>query len=79
VSALPTLDVLVNAAGAIHMTRKLTVDGSEMTLAVNHLAPFLLTKRAREARPSAAALDASQARLRDVSARMVGLPSRTTA
>ncbi len=42
-SALPTLDVLVNNAGAIHMTRKPTADGFEMTFAVNHLAPFLLT------------------------------------
>jgi retinol dehydrogenase 14 len=41
--ALPKLDVLVNNAGAIHMTRKVTVDGFEMTFAVNHLAPFLLT------------------------------------
>ncbi|HEX9290423.1 MAG TPA: short-chain dehydrogenase, partial [Anaeromyxobacteraceae bacterium] len=37
-------------------------------------------KRSREARPSAAALDAgSQARLWDVSARMVGLPPPATA
>jgi NAD(P)-dependent dehydrogenase (short-subunit alcohol dehydrogenase family) len=40
---LPRLDVLVNNAGAIHMERKLTPDGHEMTFAVNHLAPFLLT------------------------------------
>jgi NAD(P)-dependent dehydrogenase (short-subunit alcohol dehydrogenase family) len=42
-SAHPRIEVLVNNAGAIHMTRKETVDGFEMTLAVNHLAPFLLT------------------------------------
>ena len=40
---LPRLDVLVNNAGAIHMERKRTADGHEMTFAVNHLAPFLLT------------------------------------
>ena len=37
------LDLLINNAGGIHMTRRETVDGLEMTLAVNHLAPFLLT------------------------------------
>ncbi len=39
----PRLDVLVNNAGAIFMKRQLSIDGIEMTLAVNHLAPFLLT------------------------------------
>jgi NAD(P)-dependent dehydrogenase (short-subunit alcohol dehydrogenase family) len=37
------LDVLVNNAGAIWMQRQHTVDGLEMTVAVNHLAYFLLT------------------------------------
>jgi len=37
------LDVLVNNAGGIFLRRETTVDGLEMTLAVNHLAPFLLT------------------------------------
>jgi NAD(P)-dependent dehydrogenase (short-subunit alcohol dehydrogenase family) len=37
------LDVLVNNAGGIWMTRQQTVDGIEMTWAVNHLAYFLLT------------------------------------
>ena len=37
------LDVLVNNAGAYIKQRQLTVDGIEMQLAVNHLAPFLLT------------------------------------
>ena len=37
------LDVLVNNAGAVYGKRMLTVDGIEMTLAVNHLAYFLLT------------------------------------
>ncbi len=37
------LHVLVNNAGGIFFKRETTVDGMEMTLAVNHLAPFLLT------------------------------------
>ncbi len=37
------LDVLVNNAGGVSTTRRLTVDGLEQTFAVNHLAPFLLT------------------------------------
>jgi NAD(P)-dependent dehydrogenase (short-subunit alcohol dehydrogenase family) len=39
----PRLDVLVNNAGGIFMRRQTTVDGLEMTLALNHLAGFLLT------------------------------------
>jgi NAD(P)-dependent dehydrogenase (short-subunit alcohol dehydrogenase family) len=35
--------VLVNNAGAINESRELTGDGIELTWAVNHLAPFLLT------------------------------------
>ncbi len=42
-SAVPRLDVLVNNAGAINAARKLSADGYELTFAVNHLAPFLLT------------------------------------
>jgi NAD(P)-dependent dehydrogenase (short-subunit alcohol dehydrogenase family) len=37
------LHVLINNAGAVLMQRRPTVDGLEMTFAVNHLAPFLLT------------------------------------
>ena len=37
------LDVLVNNAGIIQSKRTETPDGIELTLAVNHLAPFLLT------------------------------------
>jgi NAD(P)-dependent dehydrogenase (short-subunit alcohol dehydrogenase family) len=37
------LDVLLNNAGAAFMKRELSVDGIEMTLALNHLAYFLLT------------------------------------
>lgn len=38
-----TLHVLVNNAGAINMSRELTVDGFERTFATNHLSYFLLT------------------------------------
>ncbi|KTG10640.1 short-chain dehydrogenase [Haloprofundus marisrubri] len=37
------LDLLVNGAGVFSSSRRLTEDGIEFTLAVNHLAPFLLT------------------------------------
>jgi retinol dehydrogenase 12 len=37
------IDVLLNNAGAMFDRRELSVDGIEKTLAVNHLAPFLLT------------------------------------
>ena len=37
------LDVLVNNAGGVFDRRRETPDGIEWTLAVNHLAPFLLT------------------------------------
>jgi NAD(P)-dependent dehydrogenase (short-subunit alcohol dehydrogenase family) len=39
----PRLDVLINNAGAVYANRRLTEDGIELTWAVNHLAPFLLT------------------------------------
>jgi NAD(P)-dependent dehydrogenase (short-subunit alcohol dehydrogenase family) len=37
------IDVLANNAGAVNSKRTLTEDGIELTWAVNHLAPFLLT------------------------------------
>lgn len=37
------LHVLINNAGALFALRRESVDGIEMTLALNHLAPFLLT------------------------------------
>jgi NAD(P)-dependent dehydrogenase (short-subunit alcohol dehydrogenase family) len=39
----PRIQVLVNNAGAIYARRQMTADGVELTWAVNHLAPFLLT------------------------------------
>jgi NAD(P)-dependent dehydrogenase (short-subunit alcohol dehydrogenase family) len=38
------LHVLVNNAGAMHTSRKLTSEGLEMTFAVNHLSYFLLAR-----------------------------------
>jgi NAD(P)-dependent dehydrogenase (short-subunit alcohol dehydrogenase family) len=37
------IDVLVNNAGALFASRKVTAEGYEQTFALNHLAPFLLT------------------------------------
>lgn len=37
------LDVLINNAGVFETVRKQSPDGHELTMAVNHLAPFLLT------------------------------------
>ena len=38
------LDVLVNNAGALYRTRQESREGIELTWALNHLAPFLLTR-----------------------------------
>jgi NAD(P)-dependent dehydrogenase (short-subunit alcohol dehydrogenase family) len=50
------LDVLVNNAGVFVANRTTTIDGIELTFAVNHLAPFLLTNllldRIRASSPS---------------------------
>jgi NAD(P)-dependent dehydrogenase (short-subunit alcohol dehydrogenase family) len=43
-ASLPPLDVLIHNAGVFMNEREETVDGTETTLAVNHLAPFLLTR-----------------------------------
>jgi len=40
----PRIDLLVNNAGAAFARRKITADGFESTLAVNHLSHFLLTQ-----------------------------------
>jgi NAD(P)-dependent dehydrogenase (short-subunit alcohol dehydrogenase family) len=61
----PHLDVLVNNAGAMHAARQLTADGVELTWAVNHLAPFLLTTlllpRLVESAPARVVITASDA------------------
>jgi len=52
----PRIGVLVNNAGATYPKRRVTPEGVERTLAVNHLAPFLLTTllldRLRESAPA---------------------------
>ncbi|MEU5701299.1 SDR family NAD(P)-dependent oxidoreductase [Streptomyces aurantiacus] len=44
-AAYPRIDVLANNAGGVFGVRTKTVDGFEKTFQVNHLAPFLLTRR----------------------------------
>ena len=60
------LDVLVNNAGLIQSRRTETPDGIELTLAVNHLAPFLLTnlllELLKESAPSRIITVSSEAR-----------------
>ena len=52
----PRIEVLVNNAGAIYARRQLSEDGIELTWALNHLAPFLLTElledRLKESAPA---------------------------
>ncbi len=59
------LDVLVNNAGLIAPQHRRSADGYELTIAVNHLAPFLLTnlllERLRASAPSRIVTVASQA------------------
>lgn len=59
------LDLLVNNAGLIAPRFQLSTDGYELTIAVNHLAPFLLTNllldRLRASAPSRIVSVASQA------------------
>ncbi|MEI9997183.1 MAG: SDR family oxidoreductase [Rhizomicrobium sp.] len=42
-AAEPRIDVLVNNAGAVFLSRKLSADGLEMTFATNHMAYFVVT------------------------------------
>jgi NAD(P)-dependent dehydrogenase (short-subunit alcohol dehydrogenase family) len=60
------LDVLVNNAGLIPSQRTQTPDGLELTIAVNHLAPFLLTNQLldmlKESAPSRIVTVSSEAR-----------------
>ena len=59
------IDVLVNNAGTYAHRRELTEDGHERTLAVNHLAPFLLTNllldRLRASAPARVVVTSSDA------------------
>ncbi|MFS8479869.1 MAG: SDR family NAD(P)-dependent oxidoreductase [Micromonosporaceae bacterium] len=47
-AAYPRIDVLANNAGALFPRRVTTVDGFELTMQANHLAPFLLTNLLRD-------------------------------
>jgi NAD(P)-dependent dehydrogenase (short-subunit alcohol dehydrogenase family) len=40
---VPRLDALINNAGVFEVERQLNKDGMELTMAVNHFAPFLLS------------------------------------
>lgn len=48
IDAYPAIDVLANNAGGLFGGPTTTVDGFELTIQVNHLAPFLLTNLLRE-------------------------------
>ena len=62
------LEVLVNNAGAVNSQRRITEDGIELTWAVNHVAPFLLTTllldRIRASAPARIVTTSSAAHLR---------------
>ena len=64
-AAHPRINVLVNNAGLISPRLQLSEDGCELTVAVNHLAPFLLTNllldRLRASAPARIVTVASQA------------------
>jgi NAD(P)-dependent dehydrogenase (short-subunit alcohol dehydrogenase family) len=64
-SRYPRIDVLVNNAGAVYPKRRLSDDGIELTWALNHLGPFLLTKllleRIKDSRPARIVTTASGA------------------
>ncbi|HEY1778536.1 MAG TPA: SDR family NAD(P)-dependent oxidoreductase [Solirubrobacteraceae bacterium] len=61
----PRIDVLINNAGAMYTGRRVSGDGIELTWAVNHLAPFLLTElllgRLLESAPARIVTTASEA------------------
>jgi NAD(P)-dependent dehydrogenase (short-subunit alcohol dehydrogenase family) len=44
----PRIDILINNAGAVFASRRLTEDGLECTFALNHMAYFVLTQGLRE-------------------------------
>jgi NAD(P)-dependent dehydrogenase (short-subunit alcohol dehydrogenase family) len=67
----PRVDVLINNAGALFGTRRLTEDGLERTFALNHMAYFVITGGLRErlsaSAPSRIINTASAAHLRATS------------
>jgi retinol dehydrogenase-12 len=67
-AALPCLHVLINNAGMMSATRARSADGYDLTFAVNHLAPFLLTNlllgKLKDAAPARIVVVASDAHRR---------------
>jgi NAD(P)-dependent dehydrogenase (short-subunit alcohol dehydrogenase family) len=67
-SQLPRLDVLINNAAVMAAARTHSADGYDLTFAVNHLAPFLLTNllldKLKESAPSRVIVVASNAHRR---------------
>jgi len=65
---LPRLDVLINNAGMMSAARARSAEGYDLTLAVNHLAPFLLTNlllgKLKASAPSRVIVVASEAHRR---------------
>ena len=55
-ASCPRVDILINNAGALFQNHEITDEGIEMTWAVNHLGPFLLTRlllnRLKESAPA---------------------------
>jgi NAD(P)-dependent dehydrogenase (short-subunit alcohol dehydrogenase family) len=43
----PHIDLLINNAGTVCMSHRMSMDGFELTFATNHLGPFLLTELLR--------------------------------
>jgi len=68
-AAEPRIDVLINNAGSLFATRRVTEDGLERTFATNHMAYFVLTHCLRErliaAAPARIVNTASDAHLRE--------------
>jgi retinol dehydrogenase-12 len=62
-AAHPRIDVLVNNAGLISPRLQLSEDGYELTIAVNHLAPFLLTNLLLDRLRASAQMDKGGARI----------------
>ena len=74
-----SLDVLVNNAGAIMLSREISVDNIEMTFALNHLAYFLLTNLLMDrlmASPAARVVNVSSAAHKGAQIDFDDLPGR---
>jgi NAD(P)-dependent dehydrogenase (short-subunit alcohol dehydrogenase family) len=67
-AATPTIDVLLNNAGAAFQPRQVTEDGIEKTFALNHLSYFVLSNLLRESLRAAASAR-GEARIVNVASR----------